>query len=109
MKVSDYVCIRKSHSVEFTNEVREWLKKGYELYGPPVMQVSPTLIGSRYGNFAVSGRDTYDYMQVLVKPAKEPKPKPVKLPVIQGAQNCADCSCGPALAIEGRSCGRVES
>lgn len=110
MKATDFVCIRKSSSREFEDSVKNLLKKGYELYGPPVMQVSPTLVSSGYG-YSISGKDTYDFMQILIKPVKE-KIK-TTLPLLkfpsQGIQNCSDCSCDPATPNENRSCGRTSS
>lgn len=110
MKVKDYQCVWADNPDTLSERVRGLVKKGYELYGPPMFVQTPNVASkaSYHGNLALqySQSPSHTFAQVLIKPVSQIVE--LKLPVLQGEQSCANCDCAPNLSGEARkSCGRL--
>lgn len=105
MKVKDFIMVSENSADLLTEKIKGLLKKGYELYGPPMMAQSQNLDWGTYYDriFQKSIKPNCSYSQALILPSASKT-----LPVLEGKQNCANCSCSPNSTENTRACGRLE-
>lgn len=70
MKVKDYQCVAATSPQALNKQIKGLIKRGYELYGPPMVQQTQTLAAYKANGIVSPYSENPDrtYVQVMVLP-----------------------------------------